>query len=148
MAELGILERLARQFAMGGWAMYPLTLVGATLVPGMMVAVIVAAVARRSRTVTLLVALALIAGGLLVVAIGGLGWWSGSTDVERALVAVHPIEDAEMIRALGTSELLTRMVWALFLAIGPVSLGVALSGLGLARLYATPKAATAGREGR
>lgn len=140
MEELGLVENVARQFAAGGWAMYPLLLLGMLLGPGMLAAFVVSLAARRSRVATLLASGLLVVGALLVLLVAFGGWLHAARTVDQVLAMVNP-EDVETIRAAGRSESLTLVVWGLFFAMGPLSLGVALSGLGLARHFGAARPA-------
>ena len=124
------MNTLARDFVEGGFAMYPIALLGCLGTFGGVTGFVLALVIGKART--LWFAAGLMGLGVLAPLLGTVGYVLGQQALENALAQVSP-EDAELIQMAGTAEALTCLQYGVGAGLLPFCLGVALVGLGLVR---------------
>lgn len=123
---------IARYFEMGGFAMYPIALLGCMGLPATLAGIIVAIAVKKPPRLALIIATVLCALGLLTAALGLLGYLNGLWSMEEAIAHVN-LEDKEVIRWAATSEARVALMFGLIAGLPPFVGGVALLGLGLSR---------------
>jgi hypothetical protein len=127
------MHELARLWSEGGIWMYPIAMLLVVSLPATLVMAIFALVAKRGSRVTVILSTVLCALGLLILIVGFVGWQASLRSMEQAVAMVNP-DDREIILAAGTSEARTIIVFAGLACVPSLIGGVALLGLGLARL--------------
>ncbi len=123
-------EQLSSLWLEGGWAMYPIALVGCLLYPASLGALLTALVAKRPLALTL--GLVLLAVGFLPAVVGELGYLQGVRAVEQAVAGAHP-DDRATIMMAGRGEAMACLIFGLFQSLVPVFSGSVLTGWGLAQ---------------
>ncbi|HLL54340.1 MAG TPA: hypothetical protein VK447_12375 [Myxococcaceae bacterium] len=127
------MHELARWWSEGGFWMYPIAMLLLVSLPATLVMGIFALVGRSGSRVTVILSTVLCALGLLILIVGFVGWQAALRSMEEAVAMVNPADKATIL-ATGTSEARTILIFAGFACVPSLIGGVALLGLGLARL--------------
>jgi hypothetical protein len=124
-------DSVAQFWMEGGWWMFPIALLGCSLVPATLMAFILGLTSKKASLVMPL-AIGLLCVGLLPAVLGEAGFLSALRTVDEALMHVNP-QDAATIRAAGRSEALTTIIFGLWTSLVPTFGGAVLLGLALMR---------------
>ena len=127
------MDQFARFWRGGGAWMYPLLLLALLGLALTLVLGILALVSRQGSRRALILSTVLGAYGLLVLGTGFLGWEMSNAKIEGAVAHVNPADRA-MILAEGRAEARAVVVFGAASALPPLLVGIALLGLGIARL--------------
>ena len=131
MDDDGFMPDLFHWFRMGGFAMFPILLLGFVGLVGAIIGLAVGLGSRRRGT-PLAFGIALLAVAVLCGGIGGLAYVMAQQKIEAVLPAVDPRQRDEL-RAVGESEARVPLSFGLGAAALPGLGGIVLVALGLAR---------------
>jgi hypothetical protein len=117
--------------------MYPLLLLGMLGLAGTLLVAILGITSERGSQRPLILSTMLCAYGLFVFATGVIGWQMSVSRVEDAIAHVNP-EDRPMLLAAGRSEARMVTIFGTAACLPPLVVGIAMFGLGVARLKRSP----------